>query len=310
MDRNTIPGIPAWEGGIRPHTQPPPFKLAAAGSSGRGGGGGGGGELHKKETAPSSASDSDDRELLAKLNLRTPQLQFGGPGWPLPVQPALIDVGLTVNVEDLISEDVLQAVSCAEQPPAESGGPEQEQHPPVGSLDANFTGVHSTTRAADDTSVQGSSALASVLHTFLEGGAAAAIPKAIEATTCSWLSLVFEPSPAGLQFIGGPSLRLDHLARAIPHCPGLGDCVLDHALPTLLVGVAAMSHDNGSGTLDARLQRLLRVAFCHSAWAASGCLGVHGRLLALGLGVSGVPGGAAVEAALMNCASEYAVART
>lgn len=103
--------------------------------------------------------------------------------------------------------------------------------------------------------------------------------------------------------------RYTQLARMLPLCAvGLGDALLEHALPTMLVSVSLSQQQHARSVEHpdcSTLLSLLRLAFDHSSWGRGqkspqdvACL--IGRL---GLGASEVPNGLLVEAALLGFAA-------
>ena len=94
--------------------------------------------------------------------------------------------------------------------------------------------------------------------------------------------------------------------RLLPVAVGLGDALLEHALPSLLLthgaGTALSAPIDPDGST---LLLLLRRAYDHSSWGRKNSTPqqVASLLEKLGLNASGVPHAAAVEAAMLGFAA-------
>ena len=173
-----------------------------------------------------------------RLDFLQSRLQFGSSSWPLPPAPPLRDVPLTIHLGDLY---------------------ERPNHP-VQEVASSSVAAEANSEAPTHASVPGAPQLRAAVRAWLlarpdqeDDAASRDLARCSErATPEDWLQILQvivgsdgfelsreEPNPAASARRGCsktcPSANVgEALCRLMAVCPGLGDCILSHALPFLL----------------------------------------------------------------------------
>ena len=249
---------------------------------------------------------SDDPLGRDRLTFVPSRLRLGSAAWPLPPPEALREAPLTLHLGDLYG-GAAAAAALAAAPPA--GAPPAAAAPP------------------------NTNELRAAAEAWLRADARAAGGALPEARPGEWLLLLQRPSPLGLGLLHGAADCCGQLGRLLDARPsGLGECVLGHALPSVLVAarrgaarreqlplalrqvlvkVAPPPHTPRPCplllTLECLTRRALALsqAFKQSSWSRDAPAQVHRRLVELGLSTSKIPFAFQVEALLMELSTTY-----
>ena len=254
---------------------------------------------------------SDDPSGADRLRFPVPsRLQFGGSSWPLPQPAPLRDAALTLHLGDLYA-----------RPRATEHGPAPQDAFALAPACAAGAGAHSAER------------LRAAVHAWLlaergagagAGGEGAGAERELvqcseAATPGDWvlvLQQVAGASGRGLLVCATQQRDGGELGRLLDVCPGLGDCILGHALPSLLCETVQQGSGGdwrrrqqqqqqhaqhaGAAHLGQPVVHLLGKAFQRSTWRTCAPIEIQQRLIRLGLSSSRLPHACAVEALLME----------